>query len=137
MNLFAGDLGRPSCLVALYMSSAGIIEEHSQGNACWCVHLQKTNQQLLQLLVHHADSTNHIAELCIMCMGTSREIISIQTLKNNLDHSLVRSLLFMHAISGCDTTSRPYGIGKVTVLSKYAALSRAADVFLSAKADKK
>ena len=41
----------------------------------------------------------------------------------------------MHAISGCDTTSRPYGIGNVTVLSKYAALSRAADVFLSAKAD--
>ena len=42
----------------------------------------------------------------------------------------------MHAISGCDTTSRPYGIGKVTVLSKYAALSRAADVFLSADSSK-
>ena len=70
-----------------------------------------------------------------MYMGTSREIIFIQTLKNNLDHSFVRSLLFMHAISGCDTTSRPYGIGKVTVISKYTALSRAADVFLSAKAD--
>ena len=41
----------------------------------------------------------------------------------------------MHAISGCDTTSMPYGIGKVTVISKYAAFSRAADMFLSAKAD--
>ena len=41
----------------------------------------------------------------------------------------------MYAIIGCDTTSRPYGIGKVTVISKYAALSRAADVLLSAKAD--
>ena len=71
----------------------------------------------------------------IIYMGTSRQIISITTLKNNLDHSLVRSLLFMHAISGCDTTSRPYGIGKVTVLSMYAALSRAADMFLSAKSD--
>ena len=29
----------------------------------------------------------------------------------------------------------PYGIGKVTILSKYVAFSRAAHVFLSAKAD--
>ena len=71
----------------------------------------------------------------IMHMGTSRQIISIKTLRNNLDHYLVRSLLFMHAINGCDTTSRPYGIGKVTVLSMYAALSGASDMFLSAKAD--
>ena len=41
----------------------------------------------------------------------------------------------MHVTSGRDTTSRPYGIGKVTVLSTYAALSRAADVFLPAQAD--
>ena len=34
-------------LIALYMSSADNIEEHFQGDACWHVHLRKTNQQLL------------------------------------------------------------------------------------------
>ena len=87
---------------------------------------------VFQLLVHHANSTNDSAELY---MGTSRQIIFIKTLKNNLGHSLVRSLLVMHAISGCDTTSRAYGIGKVTVLSTYAVCSRAAYGFLSVKAD--
>ena len=89
---------------------------------------------VFQLLVYHADSTNHIAEQYIMYMGTSREIIPIQILK------ITWTIPLYDPCSSCMrlvvvTTSRPYGIGKVTVLSKYAALSRAADVFLSAKAD--
>ena len=31
-------------------------------------------------------------------------------------------LLFIHAISGCDTTSRPYGIGKTSAKDKAANL---------------
>ena len=124
------------------MSSAGIIEEHSQGNACWHVHLRKTNQQLLlqmTLVCFSCWYTMLIPPITLLnyrsCIWRPPERSSPFKLKNNLDHSLVWSLLFIHAISGCDTTSRPYGVGKVTALSKYAALSRAADVFLSAKAE--
>ena len=32
---------------------------------------------------------------------------------------MCRNMLFLHAISGCDATSRPYGIGKAAVLKKF------------------
>jgi hypothetical protein len=64
-------------------------------------------------------------------MVTSKQTVCITTLKKNLDAALAEALLFLHALSGCDTTSRPYGIGKVTVLSKYAALKESISVFMS------
>ena len=61
----------------------------------------------------------------------------MQTKSQHLDISHMRSelgeicntLLFAHALSGCDTTSRPYGIGKASVLSKIESLHDYAKVF--------
>ena len=64
-------------------------------------------------------------------MVTGKQTICITELKKNLDPVLVESLLFLHAISGCDTTSRPYGIGKSTVLTKYNTLQHSATTFMS------
>ena len=36
-----------------------------------------------------------------------------------LGGTMCRNMLFLHAISGCDATSRPYGIGKAAVLKKF------------------
>ena len=85
-------------LIAVDMSSACINIEHSQGDADYVICLLACSSakdkptvvvaddtDVFQLLVHHADSTNDNAELH---MGTSRQIISIKTLKNNLDHKL-------------------------------------------------
>ena len=58
-------------------------------------------------------------------------MVCITTLRKKLDPALSESLLFMHAFSGCDTTSKPHGIGKVTVTKKYAALSKSVTVFRS------
>ena len=55
----------------------------------------------------------------------------ITTLKKKLDSALSESIFFLHALSGCDTTSRSYSIGKVTVLTKYTALNKSATVFMS------
>ena len=44
---------------------------------------------------------------------------------------LSESLLFLHAISSCDTTSEPHGIRKVGVLKKYAALAESAATFMA------
>ena len=41
-------------------------------------------------------------------------------MKEQLGDGVCHNLLFLHAILGCDTTSRVYGIGKVAALKKYA-----------------
>ena len=40
--------------------------------------------------------------------------------REQLSYDVCRNMLFLHAISGCDTTSRPYGIDKPAALKKYA-----------------
>ncbi len=76
--------------------------------------------------MHHADATEESHD---MYMVTSKQ-------KKNLDPSLSEAFLFLHSISGCDTTSRPYGIGKVTVLLKYAALQKSTSIFMSPSSSK-
>ena len=78
------------------------------------------------MLVYRSDPTSHSLH-----MVTSNRKICIKTLQAGLDPRLVASLPFLHALSGCDTTSRPYGIGKGTVLSKYVELHQFATVFMS------
>ena len=43
----------------------------------------------------------------------------MKKVKEQLGKELCRSLLFLHAITGCDTTSRLYGVGKATALKKF------------------
>ncbi len=70
-------------------------------------------------------------------MMTTKQTVCITTLKRNLDPSLAEALPFLHAISGCDTTSKPYGIGKVTVLTKYASLKPYTSVFMATSSSRK
>ena len=60
----------------------------------------------------------------------------VTTLAKKLDPLLSGSLLFLYAFSGCDTTSRHYGIGKVSVLKKYAELAWCYSVFMSPSSSK-
>ena len=48
--------------------------------------------------------------------GTS--IWHMKKVKEQLGKEVCRNLLFLHAITGCDTASRFYGVGKATVLKK-------------------
>ena len=68
---------------------------------------------MFQLLTHHVD-----VSASNLYMITAKHTECISTLKKKLDPHLSKSTLFLHAVSGCDTTSRPYGIGKVGVLKK-------------------
>ena len=69
-------------------------------------------------------------------MITSKQMVCVTTLAKKLDPLLSRSLLFLHAFSGCDTTSRPYGIGKVSVLKKYGELTWCCSIFISPSSSK-
>ena len=70
-----------------------------------------------------------------------RRVWPIQDVQIRLGRELCQRLLFIHAFRGCDTTARPYGMGKGTTLSKvmnYLILGKCADTFTdvnSTKAD--
>ena len=81
---------------------------------------------LLVLLIQHFDVSKHKD----ISMQTSSKLINVSALKQSLDDSLSSSLLFIHALTVCDTTSRPHGIGKVSALAKHANLKEFAKLFM-------
>ena len=81
---------------------------------------------LLVLLQHHYQPADHRP----IFMQTSTKLFNIAVLKRGLEPALRPSLLFIHAMSGCDTTSRPFGIGKVAALGKWHELKDVAQAFL-------
>jgi hypothetical protein len=56
--------------------------------------------------------------------------LDINAIRDKLGDEYARFLPVLHAISGCDTTSKLYGIGKVTVLKKYKTIIAEAEQFL-------
>ena len=40
----------------------------------------------------------------------------VQQLRDKIGHEICDGLLFAHAFSGCDTTSRIFGIGKLKIM---------------------
>lgn len=62
---------------------------------------------ILVLLIHHAKPDTNIF------MKTKRHLISINQCKKGLGEEMCQCLPFVHAMSGCDTTSAMFGIGKV------------------------
>ncbi|CAB4010879.1 Hypothetical predicted protein, partial [Paramuricea clavata] len=69
-------------------------------------------------------------------MVAAKRTVCASTIKRRVDVKVSESLLFLHAVSGCDTTSRPHGIGKVGVLKKYAALAESAATFMASESSK-
>ena len=131
-------------LLSQEMSKAGISVAQAEGDAdykicnmaCASAIRQPTavvaeDTDVFQLLTHHASPTDFN-----LYMITAKQNVCITTLSKRLDPLLTKNLLFLHAISGCDTTSRPFGIGKVGVLKKYAALENSASTFMSPTSSK-
>ena len=82
---------------------------------------------LLVLLQHHYNPAEHET----MFLRTHTKTIDVTILQGSLDQDLRNSLLFIHALSGCDMTSRPYGIGKISAMNKFADLQMPAKLFLT------
>ncbi|KAJ8364405.1 hypothetical protein SKAU_G00132360 [Synaphobranchus kaupii] len=49
----------------------------------------------------------------------SFKVYDINLLKEILGHDMCSQLMFIHAVTGCDTTSRIFGIGKKTAFQKF------------------
>lgn len=120
------------------LSKAGIEVQHSADDADYdivlaaCTMAKKRSvavvgddTDLLVLLLHHLSPRHQV-----IFLQTANKIINIRILQDNLGPDLNASLLFIHAITGCDTTSRPYSIGKVMAVSKCQQLKYHAQSFL-------
>lgn len=72
------------------------------------------DSDVLQFLIHHVN----IADQNVPMMK-SKQTICITTFAKTLDPLLNSSLPFLYALRGFDTTSRPFGFGKVSIIKKY------------------
>ena len=87
---------------------------------------------LLILLAHHACSDTHDIIFFSDKQGKNTKLWNVKQLLDALGQ-LRHLLLFLHAFTGCDTTSRPFGGGKAAALKKLkncAQIQAAAQAFL-------
>ena len=76
---------------------------------------------LLVLLCHHASLESHDLFFCPEPKKNTKQprIWNIKAVKQRLGPDVCQHILFLHAVLGCDTTSRLHGIGKGAALKKY------------------
>ena len=76
---------------------------------------------LLILLIYHANIESNDLFFKPEAKKSTKNprVWNIKTVKQSLGPSMSLHILFIHAILGCDTTSRLYGIGKGVALNKF------------------
>ena len=84
------------------------------------------------LLLHYLNVNKHHD----IYFQTKKALLSLSDVNSSLTPFVKKSLLFIHAISGCDTTSRPYGIGKTSAKDKAENLYEHAQVFMNYLSDR-
>ena len=63
--------------------------------------------------------------------NSKHPILDIKSIRDKLGNDCAKCLSVMHAISGCDTTSKPFVIGKSTLTKSCISISKEASPFLS------
>lgn len=76
---------------------------------------------LLVLLCYHASLDSHDLFFCSESRKNTKKPCTwnIKATKQLLGPDICKHILFLHAVLGCDTTSRPHGIGKGASLKKF------------------
>ncbi|KAL8591470.1 hypothetical protein ACOMHN_026660 [Nucella lapillus] len=88
---------------------------------------------LLVLLLYHV--TDNLHGVYFMPSGRKAKLWDIKTTRAKIGTETCKRLLFAHAITGCDTTSRMMNIGKslpMKLLRKSTLFQKIADVFMAA-----
>ena len=77
---------------------------------------------LLVLLIHHTKlNHNEIFFIPEPKKNSKCRIWNVKQVKTELGSFVCKHILFLHAMLGCDTTSRLLGIGKGTILKEFKA----------------
>ncbi|KAK3743952.1 hypothetical protein QZH41_002713 [Actinostola sp. cb2023] len=121
------------------LKEAGYTTIHASGDADLCivqtaVRLARFNEtvlvgddtDLLVLLCYHVEVDSHDLFFKPEPKPRSqiRRVWNLKRTKSALGASVCKNILFLHAILGCDTTSRLHGIGKAAALKKIETDSR-------------
>jgi hypothetical protein len=98
-----------------------IVETAVKASAERPVTVVATDTDVLIMLVYHMPKCVH--DICMQSessskQGTTVTITSISRLYGRLGDTIAQQLLFIHAVSGCDTTSSMFGLGKATSYQK-------------------
>ena len=83
--------------------------------------LAGNDTDLLVLLFYHASEDGYDLYFRPEPKANARgaRVWHMKKVKEQLGKEVCRNLLYLHAITGCDTTSRLYGVGKATALKKF------------------
>jgi len=73
---------------------------------------------LLVLLLHYASPRDGTKLYFRSDKASHTVVYDIKVIKQVTGSEISQSLLFLHAFTGCDTTSRIFGIGKKSALRK-------------------
>ena len=93
---------------------------------------------LLVLLLYHAKETVHDIIFMPRKSSPKKVNLSVKSILKSLQTDLTENLLFIHALTGCDTTSRLQGIGKGTALKRLSSsseLCKLGQKFMQSSAD--
>ncbi len=92
-----------------------MVESINQNGAA-TIHVRCNDTDVFVLLCHFSDALNIDAKIFMVPLSQKMKPIDInQTVTDN--KYIIPHLLSMHAITGCDTVSKPHGIGKTTALA--------------------
>ena len=116
------------------LQNVGCITHHANGDADLLVVKTAVESARTSTTVLVGDDTDLLVLLCYHASEDGYDLFyrpepkantrdarvwHMKKVKEQLGKELCRSLLFLHAITGCDTTSRLYGVGKATALKKF------------------
>ena len=142
------------CILSSYLEKAGCSTIQSKGDADvlivqTAVQSSKSvttvlvgdDTDLLVLLLHHVDTNANALYFRPEPKQKSKKkrLWNNQSSRKKLGPAICSRLLFVHAILGCDTTSRLYGIGKPVALTKIqqaTELPKIADIFMEENANR-
>jgi hypothetical protein len=95
------------------------------------VTIMADDTDILVLILHHFK--NEMRDIYFYSAATRRskegpKIFSIRTLTSHLDSKILKNILFVHAWSGCDTTSATFGQGKNSIIKRFSSSNAVQDL---------
>ena len=123
INMLSTKLAEKSCTTYHASGDADLLIVQKSVESASAVNtvLIGDDTDLLILLIYHAslDSCSLFLKPEPKKSTKNSRIWNIHAVKKQLGPDTCSSILFLHAILGCDTTSQPYGIGKGNSLKKF------------------
>jgi hypothetical protein len=122
INLISDRLRKKGCTVMNAEGDADydIVQAAIAVSECKTTSLIGEDTDLLILLLHHMDSRKKTLYFRSDKKSKEQRVYNVNTLKECLGQRLCSQLLFIHAFTGCDTTSTVFGMGKKTFFQKAA-----------------